>query len=497
MSRKIPRTMSTQHPDNANVPFFSNSPILQGEDEIKEAYYAFSYLGTDEVMWDVEGKETDEFVIRKLVTDYPEFFKKNVLGNDVFITLRVPNPNYEKAEAKLLIETLESIPRSYDTAQVFYKDPNIIPIFEVIVPMADLETINRVYYYYKNIVIGKEEKLFCNTNPHLKLKDWIGEFNPKKINVIPLFEEIEEIVFCDQTLKKFLEDKMEETEYQRVFLARSDPAMNDSSLSVIIAIKLALEKLYELQQSIKIPIYPILGCGTAPFRGNFSPRTYRLVLNNYPSVATFTVQSAFKYDFPIKEVQRAIENIRLTPIKPPDHVSSKDRLLAIMKKVSRRYKSELNEIANLVNNLAIFVPRRRARKIHVGLFGYSRQTDEGLPLPRVISFCAVLYSLGLPPDILGLYELTREDIKYVESVFPRFREKMSEVLSMWNDEVLDLLPASIRSEIRETVKRFDFTQNKEHLEFSRELVRRVKEYKLDTKITDLIVASAKTRNFLG
>lgn len=497
MNRKIPRTMSTQHPDNANVPFFSNSPVLQGEDEIKEAYYAFSYLGADEVMWDVEGKETDEFVVRKLITDYPEFFKNNVLGRDVFITLRVPNPVYEKGEGKLLIETLESIPRSYDTAQVFYKDSSVVPIFEVIVPMADLETVNRVYYYYKNIVVGKEEKTFCNTNPNLKLKEWIGEFFPKRINVIPLFEDINEILKCDETLKKFLEDKVDEIEYQRVFLARSDPAMNDSSLSVIIAIKLALEKLYTLQKNIKIPIYPILGCGVAPFRGNLSPRTYRFVLDNYPSVATFTIQSAFKYDFPIKDVQRAVENMKLTPIKAPDSLNGKDRLIAIMKKVSSSYRRHLVEIAPLVNNLAVFVPRRRARKMHVGLFGYSRQIDEGITLPRVISFCAVLYSLGLPPDILGLSALTREDEKYVELAFPRFREKMSEVLSMWNEESLDLVPASIRSELRETVKKFDFTRDSEHFEFSKDLVRRVRENKLDTKITDLIVGSAKVRRFLG
>lgn len=497
MNRKIPRTMSTQHPDNANIPFFSNNPVLQGEDEIKEAYYAFSYLGVGEVMWDVEGKETDEFVIRKLVSDYPEFFKSNILGKDIFITLRVPNPNYEKAEGKLLIETLESIPRSYDTAQVFYKDPSVVPIFEVIVPMADIETVNRVYYYYKNIVVGKEDKIFCDTNPNLKLKDWIGEFNPKKINVIPLFEDIDEILKSHETLKNFLKDKIDEIEYQRVFLARSDPAMNDSSLSVVIAIKLALENLYKLQESIKIPIYPILGCGTAPFRGNFSPKTYRFVIDNYPSIATFTIQSAFKYDFPVKDVQRAIENINLTPIKTPDFLNSKDRLIAIMKKVSSAYKRQLLEIANLVNNLAIFVPKRRARKIHVGLFGYSRQTDEGITLPRVISFCASLYSIGLPPDILGISALTNEDMKYVEMVFPRFKEKMSEILSMWNEEVLDLIPASIRSEIKESIKMFNFTPNKDHLEFSKDLAKRIKENKLDTKITDLIVASAKVRNFLG
>ncbi len=494
---RIPRTMSTQHPDNATIPFFSNNPVLQGEDEIKEAYYAFSYLGVDEVMWDVEGKETDEFVIRKLVSDYGDFFKKKVIGRDIFITLRVPNPNYEKAEGKLLIETLESIPRSYDTAQVFYRDSNVAPIFEVILPMADVRTANRVYYYYKNVVVGKEDREFCDVEKGLKLKDWIGEFNPKRINVIPLFEDIDEILNASESLREFLKDKLDELEYQRVFIARSDPAMNDSSLSVIIAIKIALERIYELQEELKISIYPILGCGTAPFRGNFSPYTYKFVIDNYPSVSTFTIQSAFKYDFPVRDVQRAIENINISPVKTPDYLESKDILIGIMRKVSEEYKRQLKEIAPLVNKLAVFVPRRRARKLHTGLFGYSRQTDEGITLPRVISFCASLYSIGLPPDILGLSALEPGDIKYVNIVFPRFKEKMSEVMSLWNEEVLDILPASIRSDIRKTVSMFDFKPNNDHRIFSSELIRKVKDNVLDSKITELITASGKVRNFLG
>ncbi len=56
---KIPRVMSTQHPDNVRLPFFAESTDMSGEDEIKEVYYAFSHLGCDEQMWDCEGKEAD------------------------------------------------------------------------------------------------------------------------------------------------------------------------------------------------------------------------------------------------------------------------------------------------------------------------------------------------------------------------------------------------------------------------------------------------------
>jgi phosphoenolpyruvate carboxylase len=133
--------MSTQHPDNVHLPFFAESQDLGGEDEIQEAFYAYSHLGCDEQMWDAEGKEVDGFVVKKLLTKYPDFFTNTRLGKDIFLTIRVPNPEEEKAEAKVLVETLESIPRSFDATKLYFND-DIAPIFEVILPMTTSEQIN-------------------------------------------------------------------------------------------------------------------------------------------------------------------------------------------------------------------------------------------------------------------------------------------------------------------------------------------------------------------
>ncbi len=128
--------MSTQHPDNVKTPFFAESAEMAGDDEVQEAYYSFSELGCTEQMWDFEGKEVDNFVVKKLYTKYQTFFSNNKLGEDLFLTLRVPNPNIDRTEGKILLETLESIPRSYDAAQAFL-DGCPPPIFEVILPMAE------------------------------------------------------------------------------------------------------------------------------------------------------------------------------------------------------------------------------------------------------------------------------------------------------------------------------------------------------------------------
>src|SRR3989344_2554498 len=155
---KVPRCMSTQHPDNVSTPFFSSSSIIEGDAEVKEAYYAYSHLGCDEQMWDSEGKDVDNFVVRKLFSSYPQFFSERRLGKDVFLALRVPNPAVEKSDGKILLEALESIPRMFDSARTFYgpaMEDGRAPIFEEILPMTtNAIQVNRVWEYYRNFVVG-------------------------------------------------------------------------------------------------------------------------------------------------------------------------------------------------------------------------------------------------------------------------------------------------------------------------------------------------------
>ncbi|HOL08472.1 MAG TPA: phosphoenolpyruvate carboxylase, partial [Methanomassiliicoccaceae archaeon] len=294
--------MSTQHPDNVHLPFFAESAELGGEDEIQEAYYAFSHLGCDEQMWDCEGKEVDNFVVKKLLSKYEWYFRQNQLGKDVFLTLRVPNPSIEKDEAKILLETLESIPRSFDTARLFYQD-DVPPIFEVILPMtSSAASLDRIYRYYHDFVVGKQNLSFREGD--ITIAEWIGTFEPASINVIPLFEDLKNMQRSNAITREYLKDK--DVEYQRVFLARSDPAMNYGQVSAILMNKMALHRLQLLEEELSIPICPIIGVGSAPFRGNLRPDNVDHIMSEYPSVQTFTVQSAFKFDYPHEQVMEGI-----------------------------------------------------------------------------------------------------------------------------------------------------------------------------------------------
>ena len=73
-------------------------------------------------MWDSEGKDVDNQVVEKLFSTYHDFFSKNKLGKDFFITYRVPNPSVQKEQGKILLETLHSIPRAFDVAKAAGSD---------------------------------------------------------------------------------------------------------------------------------------------------------------------------------------------------------------------------------------------------------------------------------------------------------------------------------------------------------------------------------------
>ncbi len=491
--RKVPRCMSTQHPDNVVVPFFAENALMNGTDEIREAYYAFSHLGCDEQMWDFEGKEVDEFVVEKLLTTYDGFFRTFPLGREVYLTLRVPNPTVDKAQGKILLEVLQSIPRSYDVARLFYGE-GVAPVFEIIFPMTtSAEELNRVLRYYQTFVTGKEEVILSPGD--LPLKEWIGEFHPKAIQIIPLIEDKESLLRADAIVRAYLQDK--DLPYQRVFLARSDPALNYGSLAASLLVKVALSHLGKLQQELGIPIYPILGAGSAPFRGNFRPDTVERYVREHPSVQTFTIQSAFKYDHPTPAIIQAIETLKRVPRKDPLPVEPEWQILALIERTSACYQHQVRAIAPLVNAVAPFVPRRRMRKLHIGLFGYSRNLGE-VSLPRAIPFCASLYSLGLPPELLGLSCLRREDLPLVRDTYPGCEADLRDALKYLNEETFSLLPPPLAEEIQGALKllSLDPAMDQAHEEVTSKVIKKIKAGGVET-LSELILQAAWIRRFLG
>jgi len=411
--RKIPCTMSTQHPDNVNVPEWSSSEVIDGNAEVFEAFYAYETLGCQEVMWDSEGKDVDTRVVRKLLEKYWNYFAEHPIGKDICLTYRIPNPRIEAIEKKVVVETLQNIPVAYDVASSFYKK-DITPIFEVILPFTtDGRELLWLYNYYCNAIVADEDAWLDSTT---KAKDWIGSTKPKSISVIPLVEDYNSLLTVDRIIQPYI--KAVKPRHLRVFIARSDPALNYGLLCAVLLSKMALSKLKETEKQQNVQIHPIIGVGSKPFRGHLTPENLDNFLREYRGLATVTIQSAARYDYPLQQVK---EFVRLLNEKLPNgepatiEPQEEKTLLKVLQKCRKQYETVVEVLAPLVNSLAPCVPQRRARKLHIGLFGYSRNV-AGVSLPRAIPFAAVFYSAGLPPELIGakvLEELNEEEWRLV------------------------------------------------------------------------------------
>ncbi len=483
--------MSTQHPDNARQPFFAENSVLGGEEEVTEAYYAYSHLKATEQLWDIEGKEVDNFVVKKLFSKYGQFFKSNKLGKDIFLTLRVPNPDEERTEAKVLLEALESIPRSQDIARLFY-GKELSPIQEVYQPMTtNSASLIRIAEYYKQFVVRKADaRLFPGD---IKIREWCGDFLPESIRVTPLFETKDSMLSANSIVTDYVK-KEKVSDYVRVWLARSDPALNYGSFPTVILLKIVLQRLASLEKSLGMPVYPILGVGSVPFRGNLKPGNADKIMDGYPSVQTFTVQSAFKYDYPEEDVRNGMEKLNSRKRSRPKYIDEK-KGLEIFARSSAEYQSIIHELAPLINEFSAYVPKRRKRKLHIGLFGYSRAT-AGVKLPRAITFCAALYSLGLPPELLGLSRVTKNDLDTIGVSYENFESDFRDAAQYLNKANLKYFSPAIQKSVLKSASLFGFEPNKEHNELTSQIFQDFRKLRT-TSINEKIIKAAHIRGFLG
>jgi phosphoenolpyruvate carboxylase len=159
-----------------------------------------------------------------------------------------------------------------------------------------------------------------------------------------------------------------------------------------------------------------------------------------------TIQSAFRYDYPLSEVTRAIGVLnralgtQSAPLYTADQVRRGSQINALF---SAEYKVTVEALADRINDLSRFIPQRRERMLHFGLFGYARG-EGGVRLPRAIGFTAALYSIGVPPELIGAGRGLRAAKKRgllddLESIYVNFRADLIEAGQYLNKENLNFL----------------------------------------------------------
>ncbi|MFO1463550.1 MAG: phosphoenolpyruvate carboxylase [bacterium] len=435
--RKVPATMATQHPDNAFKPYWSTKPFISTSKEVEECFRSFSDLGCQEYMWDWEGKFVDEAVVDRLYSKYYDYFARHPLGRDKFLTFRVPNIQRE-GQARLARAFAGILSAAYTAHELGLHSP---PLFEVIHPMTtsaqELGTLQRKFsetaQFQQKILEAK----------HLK---------PHHLDIIPLIEGTGTLLKSRKILEKYA-DFMERFSGKRPkmirpFIARSDPALDGGYVAAVLSAKAALSEYYHFQKSTGIKVKPIIGAGSLRFRGGLSPQTIDEFLHTYPGVATVTLQSSFRYDHPLDEVKKAVAklNRRLGKDEP---VLFSEREMAQLSRLDqifvKYYRKTIEGVEGFINQMAKSIPPRRERMQHTGHFGYSRQVGKaGLNLPRAITFTAIFYSIGVPPELIGMGRGLRASrheglLPALQKFYPELRQAIVALGRYFNRENLEIL----------------------------------------------------------
>ena len=418
--RKIPATMISQHPDHGNKPYWSRNAFIKAGEEIKECFLSFSELNTSEYKWDWEGKYVDESVIEKLLSEHHDYFKKNSLGKDKFLTFRLPNPKVE-TEFRLGRAFMGILGASGLAKKIGIHSP---PLFEVILPMTEsAEEMIAIQEAFREIASLKHALYY------------FGEESLKHIEIIPLFEQVTTIIKSHRLLEKYLNLHQKKfnfkPSYLRPYLARSDPALNSGLVPTVLAIKIGLSHYREFEKIHNVKLYPIIGSASLPFRGGLTPDTVEQFCDEYRGIKTTLIQSAFRYDYEKKSVIKAIKKLeKILPLGKAVMISLSEEkeLIKLMKIFEKYYRNTVEQIAPLINDVAFYLPKRRERVLHIGLFGYSRGVGK-VKLPRAIGFTGALYSLGIPPELIGTgrgikYATDNNKIKLLEKYYLNIRDDL-------------------------------------------------------------------------
>ena len=465
---KYPSSMATQHPDNADK-------YIAIQNEPEETIHALTSqedggLGIEEIMIDFEGKLTPYHQPMQVAVG---LIKNGLVpGKDVFITPRIPN-----AKKEPIFRQLMSIMALVETNALAYKQTQVQAIRESVVPMIESgHELSQLYDRISSVI-------------ELGNKNYDVKFSPDSISIIPLLESVPTLVNADKILDEYFKNtssKGLKTKNIRIMFARSDSAMSYSMLASVLSVLIAINKTCAWGNRNNIEIAPILGCGALPFRGHLTEENLDTLINNYAGIRTYTIQSGIRYDHGESETTRVVQNLKtkIAGLSPkfltPDDIELMKHFIGISVK---HYVRTFIKLIDKVNKVAQYMPKNRDRlsSTKTGL-EYIREiacmqeiadlvsdaklkeellainTDIESAVPRAISFTASLYTLGLPPEFIGIGRALNEikekyggeGISKLLSFYPQLTSDLTFASKFVNTRISrGIIDESARSEYQE------------------------------------------------
>ncbi len=403
----IPLAMCTQHPDSA-------SRCITADEEVQEAVkdimpFDAGGFNCDEKMVDYEGKLTPYHEVKWIAEELTRLGYK--AGRDYILTPRLPNPRLENLDRHLFV-LISSL------------------ITNIEVPEAVQYMINPMTGSSKEL-LDLQRRIW---NISRLLEEETGRRMGVEVRVVPLIEDIDVMFNISELLRRWIIESsiFVKSEVVRVMIGKSDAAMIYGHVPSILGIKVALSKLWKLGQELGVRIYPIIGVGRLPFRGHLGPDAVREFADTYRWFYTVTIQSGIRFDMGPQAVREVLTNLEDKVGRTPRIFSVEEEY--IIKKVCKVFTAEyLRFVVRVVDKILIinsFIPKRRDR---LDVTKYSRSIqesalfseekeiieyveDRNIILPRAINFTAALYTIGIPPTIIGLGRALRK----IEQLFPEY-----------------------------------------------------------------------------
>ncbi len=392
----LPFAMATQHPDSVSRGFTA-------QDEVNEAIEDLLPLsegghGCDEKMVDYEGKLTPYHQMKWIVHEALQVGLEP--SKDFLLTPRVPSDRLEGIERQLLVllgamsANKLSIASAGEQAIRYIIHPMSETPYELLVLQRRIVRVQR---------LAEEELGLSGTRP---------------LMIIPLIEDVVKHFYADKLLEGFHATVHREYgilyDHYRVLLGKSDAALNYGHLASSISIMVALSKLYRWGSREGVRVYPILGVGKPPFRGHLAPESVDVFVNQYSGYYTVTIQSALRYDTPRQGYIRVLNVLRDNVGHRPRALSTDEEyiLMEAARLATRAYLDLLLRVAEHILVVSRYIPGRRDRVpteqygrniiAPLAFSSYTGIVPQQLVLPRAIKFTASLYTMGMPPALIGL-----------------------------------------------------------------------------------------------